>query len=460
MSKFYAARQLLAAGFKSFRFSGYGGDNGSGPGGFARWGGFSRPLPGTDYNFQREAGNLWENSVVLALIKWLTRNYPEAHQVVTRPGADGKPQVLLEHPLLDLLRKPNLWYDRSVLEAGLLLSYVVNGNAYAIRLRSALGKLVGLQYVPHFRLSPYWPKDGSEYITGYVYRVDGETYLFPRDDVLHIRNGLDPLNDRVGLSDLAAVLREVCTDNEAATFSFALLKNMGIPGVIITPKEMGLEPLTPEQRAEFKQRYRESTTGDYRGDAFVHNIPIDVHSPGFSPEQMVLDKTREIPVGRICAAIGIDPMVLGLPSPNKTYANYESAKAAAYDMCLMPLHRVFDMQMTDQLLPETLNTHPKDMLGRDYANVRGLQEDQNERHKRAREDYAKGLIMRSEGKRMINEPTTAADDVYITDLQISVAQIGREENAAEDSPQKTRRRLGALWAQRRRARREREGKAA
>ena len=51
---------------------------------------------------------------------------------------------------------------------------------------------------------------------------------------MHFRFGLDPENDRKGRSPLAGVLREVFTDDEAANYTASLLRNMGVPGIIVS----------------------------------------------------------------------------------------------------------------------------------------------------------------------------------------------------------------------------------
>ena len=411
-------RQSAARGAKMVPFAGQGG-GGMGGGSLANFFGWNNNLPGAEYDYRKNAGKLWENSVVLAVIKFLCRRWPEARMVVYSPSqaVDGKDKMLTTHPLLSLVENPSTDYDRSVHEAGMLLSYVANGNAYAFKLRSASGKVVGLQYIPHFRIAPYWPKDGSEFISGYVYNVNGQKYLLDKNDVVHLRDGVDPENERVGLSSLGAVLREICTDNEAATFSAAILRNMGVPGVVVSPKQVqgaGVA-MTPDRQQEFKRAWVEFTR-DNRGEPMIQGIPVDVTNPGFSPEQMVLDKTRAIPVSRICAAVGFDPMVLGYPSETKTYANYKEALEAAYEGCLIPMQRTFDMQTTRALSDDVLNAKPGDYLGRDYSNVRVLQEDMDKLFERVANVYQKGLIMRSVGLRMIGEVFTPADDVYYTDI--------------------------------------------
>lgn len=436
MSKRSFWRKAFSAGLRGgFRFPGTGG--GRGHGGLT-WTGFLKQLPGTRYDYRREAGDLWDNSVVLALIKWQCKVYPEARQVVMRPARDGKLKPVYSHPLLNLLKKPNSWYSKSVLEAGLLLSLAVDGNAYLLKLRSAIGKVVGLHYVPHFMMTPVWPNDGSEFISEYAYTVDGTTYFLPTSEVVHLRDGIDPRNPRKGLSALGAVLREICTDNEAATFAASLLRNMGIPGVVITPKQMvpGVPALTPSQIDEFLDKWDNKFRGDGRGQPFLNSLPLDVQKASFSPEEMSVDKTRNIAVGRICAAFNLDPMVIGMPSENKTYSNYEEARSAAYESNIIPLHCIIDEQLTEQLMPDMFNVGPNDILGRDYSQIRVLQEDLNKLHKRAQDGYKAGILKRKDARRMISEEfDETLDDVYLSDVTAQIAadqQEQQDQNDAQD----------------------------
>jgi hypothetical protein len=57
---------------------------------------------------------------------------------------------------------------------------------------------------------------------------------------------MDPNNMLRGFSPLAAVMREVYIDDQAANFTAAILKNLGIIGVIFSPKDGTI----PKEQAE------------------------------------------------------------------------------------------------------------------------------------------------------------------------------------------------------------------
>jgi HK97 family phage portal protein len=401
----------LRRGWKAFRFP-------AGPGG--AFSGSLGPLlsglfpllPGTRYDYRREAGALWLSSPVLAAIQWLCRTWSEAPSVIRRPGKAGALEPMRPHPLTDLLETPNQWYDASVLWMGTLLSWVVDGNAYWYVERSAAGKPVGLAYLPHYLVTPTWPNDGSAYRTGYSYRVDNATINLKLEEVVHFQNGLDPANIRRGLSPLAAEFRSVVTDNEAQSYAAALLKNMGVPGVVISPKSADMD-LPPDQARQLKELWRAAVTGDNRGLPVVPSFPVEIQSPGFSPEQLALDKLAAISIPRICAAIGVDPMVLGLPSDTKTYSNLQQAREGAYEQTLIPMHRTFDSQLTRQLRDRLPGFLPDDVLGRDYSAVRSLQDDLDKLYARITRAVGGPWLYPNEGRVQTgHEPIPGGDVLY------------------------------------------------
>jgi HK97 family phage portal protein len=401
----------IREGWKAFRFPGSSG--GGQPWGSATWfGGLFPILPSTRYDYRREAGALYLNGTVWSAIQWLCRTWHEAPSTVYRPAAGGEEEAIRPHPLTELLANPNRWYDASVLWMGTLLSFETDGNAYWYIETSGAGVPVELIYLPHYLIEPLWPKDGSAYRSGYAYRVDGKTTILKPEQVLHFQNGFDPANLRKGLSPLAAELRSICTDNEAQSYSAALLRNMGVPGVVITPKDPNVS-IPPAVAEQMKALFRERVQGDNRGEPLIPSMAVEITNPGFSPEQLALDKISRLPVPRICAALGIDPMVLGLPAENKTYANLDAAMEGTYERTLMPLQRLFDSQLNRQLLPRMPGARFGDRLGRDYSKVRALQEDADKLHARLTRAVGGPWMTPDEARAQLGlDPIPGGDTLY------------------------------------------------
>jgi HK97 family phage portal protein len=355
----------------------------SGYGGRAGWGLQRIGRPG-DFDYQREAGPLYQSSIPFMCLAWEKRNTIEAELVVQRRDKNGDWVNQRAHFLYKLLDKPNEFWDLHDLLDCVRFDYHLTGNAYLWKRRSGSGAVVELHWLPSWCTSPRWHENGLALIGCYEYMVDGVSWAIPVEDVIHFKGILpDPrTNGRTGLSTFSAVLREVCTDNEAAVFTASLLRNMGIPGVVVSPKGTEGNPgyLNDDQRLEFKRLWNDSFTGERRGEPFVQSIPVDITMPGFSPQQMAIDAIRKIPETRISGAFGIPLSVLqlatGLENSN-TNANKSDDRKQAIEACVVPTLLGLARVLTRGLVREVEN--PRDVrLWFDLSNMQCMKENENE----------------------------------------------------------------------------------
>lgn len=394
-------RAGLAIKSVAMRWSGYGGaPQGSYVGGSYNSGILRRGLPGARYDYEAEAGPLWLNSAVAICLGWVARNFPEPRLAVERLRS-GEWVDIPDHPILEGLETPNRGYDDDVLWAATALSLVVDGNGYWIKARARSGR-IEYWYVPHWMIRPVWPDTGEVFISGYIMTVDGRPVPLKTEDVIHFRTGIDPYNERVGLAPLKACLREVCSDNEAGTYTASILRNMGIPGVVLSPEDKG-DQIDGDDRKLLASDWKRKFTGEGRGEPLVMGVPIKVDTVGVTPEKMALDKIRRIPEARICAAIGLDPMVVGLSSgkEGRTYSNLQQANRQGYENCLMPLQKSMAKAIQRQS-PDLIGSRRKERLVWDYSGVSALREDQTELTKRVVLTYQGGLMQLNEGRNRLN----------------------------------------------------------
>jgi HK97 family phage portal protein len=374
-------------------------------------------LPSTHINYQQEAGDVSQNAIVAACLQWVARTFPEAPIRHMRRKGDEEQQID-DSPLIQLLAQPNEYYSGLMLWAATLWSLNIDGNAYWLKMRRQNGRTAELWYEPHSTCRPVWPQDGSVFISGYqVLRRGVWSDVIKRSDIIHFRAlGLDPMNPRKGLSPLAAALREIFTDNEAANFSASLLRNMGVPGVVVSPKGPDDTIDDPEG---LKQAMMAKFSGDRRGEPLIMQGPTELEVLSWSPEQMNLEKLRNIPEERITALLGVPAVVAGLGSglDHSTYSNVEQAKASAYENNLIPTQRLLEAQLNADLVPE-FGDPKREWVEFDNSEVRALSEDQSEIIKRLAMGYQSGFLKRAEAREKANMGLESGpeDDVYFTDL--------------------------------------------
>lgn len=433
----------VAAGAE-FRFSNYG----SGYGATDPWGGLWRMLSGSTFDYRREAGILWENSICMAGVKWVWRNFPRARLVVMRPtkelDANGAPEYeeVQGHPLTELWARPNPFYSRTTLMKGMLLSYMIDGNSHTFINRNRLGTPVELYYTPHFQISPRWqgtddhptfPGESTNYIDHWEYRVDGKFVEWKPNDVFHWRDGYDPQNPRRGLSALGSVLREIAGDNCASTLTAALLRNNNIPGLIVSPKAGS--SMTDVEREKLTAVYGTKFKGDRAGEALFSTAPLDMQRLGFSMKEMDLGPFRDINEERIMAQWGIPLPVVGMGSglaQTKVGATMKSMIELAWDQCLIPMQDEFGDELTFWAKAEfSAWMQDGEIVVFDRSKVSALQGDVNELHTRTRNDWQADLLTREEAKRKIGMKTDKTkDDVYYS--QVATAKPVSEPDPEDD----------------------------
>lgn len=411
---------------------------------FPQANGYSQPgglyrllLPQARFDYEREVGDVWRNSAVAVGLGFIADNFAEAELQVTRQKRGGKTEPNPNHPLLQLLENPNDDYDSSVLWTGVVLSLLGgNGNGYWLKARGAggYGRPKQLWYLPHFMVAPQW-SGNDQFITHYLYRVDGRDYRIEKRDIIHFRYGVDLYNLRSGRSRLQDVLREVFTDNEAATYEAALLRNFAVPGLMITPGDPTLSLSDPTAKG-IKEKFREEYSGEGRGTPLVFSDPLKAEKISFSPEELALDKLRKVPEARICAALGLPPQVIGLTSgeDTKTYANMDVAQRMAYHNCLIPLHKRIAKTLTKQLLPDLGNPLTESVCWC-YDDVQAMREDAEAVFKRYDLGVRGGWVRVSEAKEAAGLEWDETDEVYLRPAGVTAVKTADEEPEPVETPE-------------------------
>lgn len=391
-----------------------------------------------DRNYQ-SVGDGSSNSIVAACVQWICRTFPEAPAALWRVNDQGvRSRILLSDPrarMLRVLRFPTStvlltrgYYSGVQLWQATLASRIIDGNAYWIKIRdqspfrpggpsiAGKGAVTQLWYMPHWMMEPRWPEDGSVFISHYEQKVNDKLITYPVQDVVHFRYGLDPGNVRKGLSPLHSLLREVYTDEEAARFTATMLKNMGVPGLVIAPSAGGVFRGNDAELQAIKGRIKEETTGDRRGEPLVFNRPTDVHQFGYTMQEMKFDEIRHIPEERVTSALGLPAAVVGFGSGlrmTRVGATMSELRDQAWQSNLIPTQREMAEEIATQLSPDFGLDDDTIEFGFDNSRVKVLQGDQGLQAERWARLVAAGIAKRSEARAAFDLPSGPEDDIYI-----------------------------------------------
>jgi len=378
---------------------------------------------GSSINFSAAVGNPMNNSAVVAVVGWIARNFPDAPLMLARVFEDGRrvpigPAKTSPGRLLRLMEKPNRAWSGVLMWMATVADLYASGNGYWVKVRNDAGRVIEFWWMPEQMMEPRW--QGDDFITYYEQNVDGQLYAWRPEDVIHYRLGLDPNNPRKGLSPLRSLMREIYTDNEASAFTAALLKNLGVPGVIIAPANT-VGATIRGKASVIKEQFKDTFGGDNRGEPMVLTAPTDVKVLSFSPEQMEMRDLRKLPEERISAVVGVAAIVAGLGAglDRSTFSNFGEARKAAYQEAIIPLQRLVAADIEVQTLDDFPDLEETDdsMLdvAFDWRKASAMSEAINEVHKRALEASRTALITRAQFLRETDRPVAddGSDDVYV-----------------------------------------------
>lgn len=365
--------------------------------------------------------NGYNSSIVMACINWISRAFSEASPTVFKLNDQGDRQALPGHRFLKFLRTPNPYYNMSKLMGAGLISYYLDGNAYFFKERGdgGSGYTRALYYVPHYLIRP--KAEIGQFVTYYEYNVNGQTYRIPPERIVHIRHGLDPYNPISGRKILDPVLSEIYTDEEAASFVAALVRNTAIPGIIIMPDTDKVK-VDPADALSLKENFKRKFGGDNRGEPLITNFAAKVEQMGFSPEQLQFKEVRRLPEERVAAQFQIAPVVAGLGAglDKSTYSNYEQAEKHSYQSALIPAWSEFADEFTSQLLYEfTGGSTSEYVFEFDYSEVRALQESEDAKVNRMTRLWVQDGIMRSELREAVGfDFDPGRDEVFYSEVRV------------------------------------------
>src|SRR5262249_2362558 len=123
--------QRLDWAVKAFqmRFTGYGGSfsNAWGQAWGSGWNWLLGNFSNSKINYVAEAGKPTQASIVMAAVNWLGRVLPEAPLQVVEADADGKEKLVMGHPAVALLKRPNPYYSGASLWKTFALSWITTG---------------------------------------------------------------------------------------------------------------------------------------------------------------------------------------------------------------------------------------------------------------------------------------------------------------------------------------------
>jgi HK97 family phage portal protein len=376
------------------------------------------------------------SSAVTACMRALTFSFPEPPLNVYQLTKDGELPVDYTHPMQALIRNPNPDMGEAEFMQFCIAYAAPMGNVYLWKERSKNGKVLHLWPWSDKDIRPVAGHNSSEgIVSGYEFNCgDGTTFSISKNDIIHWKWMIDPLNPWRGMGALECAWRDIASDNESSQYAYTMFKSNGIPPFIITLADG--DELNDERverlLSEWKKRYGKKNRSGLPG--FLE-YGMQVQKLGWNMQEMDLSNLKNIPESRICAAFGVPATIAGLYVGLKRsdYGDGEARKSYA-ESTLVALWRTFASEVTNGLRPEfgsNLVCHF------DLDAVRALQENVNAKWERLGKAWNDSAITRAMFLRMVGLKYGPEDEVYKVSLVNTFEPAGKALTPTPSRPSGT-----------------------
>ena len=329
-------------------------------------------------------------------------------------------QIIEQHPLIDLLNRPNPLQSYSEFFNSLFGYVLLSGNAYILKLGAENGSPQELHQLRPDRIVI---KGGGKPIPErYEYIMNGrvhQTYEIDQEngfsDLKHIKLW-NPLDDYYGLSPMSAAAVEVDQFNMASKHNVNLLGNGARPSgaVIFKPQDDQGFPvnLTESQRQQLLTDLNNRFSGtNNAGRPLLLEGDFDWREMGLSPKDMDFLNLKHMSATDIAMCFGVPSQLVGVPDA-QTYANVAEARLALYEETIIPHLRKLASDLNEWLVPmfdERLR------LEFDIDAIPALSERRRKIYENVTSAVREGIMTRNEAREIIGlQPVDGADDLYIS----------------------------------------------
>ena len=259
----------------------------------------------------------------------------EIHKNTVTDGKSKK-EVLLNHPIIELLNTPNPFQNRKELLKLIVMNLDTSGSAFILATKDSTGFPIELNILPSIDMTIVEGK--NMFPLQYVYKkgtADQKEYPIDQatgySDVLCIKFA-NPLHPQQGLSPMSPGYGSVDIFNQGLKFNASLLKNGGRPS--------GLMSFNGELTDEQYSKVKESIQQNWQGTHNAGSIPIleggmTWQELGKSPKDMDWLQGMDAAAMYIASVFGV-PFPLVIPS-SATFNNVKDARIALYENTIIPL---------------------------------------------------------------------------------------------------------------------------
>jgi HK97 family phage portal protein len=362
--------------------------------------------------FAQDYLQIWKTQgAVRTTISFLGRNVAQLPLKVYRRKGDADREQLFDHPLADLLRKPNPWTTQYR-----FLDFIVHD--LSIYDRSYWVKSKGPNGISLLRQDPLYtyPKGELGFYPEY-FEVRGRrgTKQYPADEVFFLRGYAGGMADTGGVSPIES-LREVLEESFYAGQTRAQTMRNGarMSGYIKRPAGATWSDTAKTTfKADWQAQY--SGTGPQAGGTPILEDDMDFVPVSMTPKDLQYIEGRKLTREEVAQAYYIPPPMIGLLE-NATFSNIVEQHQMLYSDTLGPTLVMIQGEVGLQLVPDVA---PGDDVYAEFSLAEKLRGAFEVRQAAIQSAVGGPTMTTNEGRALDNLPPVEGGDELIRPLNVT-----------------------------------------
>lgn len=285
------------------------------------------------------------HSAVFACVSLIASDIAKLPIQITEKADGIWKGVLSEHD--GLLRKPNGYQNRVQFIEQWIGSKLLHGNAYALKRRDAVGRIVGLLLINPERVEPLIAEDGSVFYrlspNDRLSGITDEGVTVPAREIIHDRMNcfFHPL---IGISPLTACALAANQGMSIQKNSVSFFGNNSNPGGVLTAPGA----ISKETADRLKAHWETNYSGKNAGRVAVLGDGLKYEQMAVTPSDAQLIDQLKWTAESVCTAFHVPAYKIGA-GVVPTYGNAEVLNQIYYTDCLQSLIEALELSLDDGL---------------------------------------------------------------------------------------------------------------
>jgi len=367
-----------------------------------------------------------QQPAVRTVVSFLARNLAQLGLHTYKRMADNDRRRLTDHPVAQLLSRPNSRTTMYRLIFALVADRAIYDDAYWLKVAADDdGPPIALRRIPPWRMEARGP-DWTD-AEGYrLHGTSGYVDLSP-EQVVHFR-GYNPDDGRIGCSPIEA-LRQVLAEEYAATQWRSQMWSNGarVSGYLKRPSS------APEWSKQAKDRFRDSWQAQYTGDGpQAGGTPIleddmDFIPATINPRDAQYIESRKLTREEVAAEYHVAPPLVGILD-HATFSNIREQHKQLYQDTLGPWCADIEQELGLQLIPYL--PQPRRVYV-EFNIAEKLQGSFDEQAQQLQMAVGGPYMTRNEARGLSNLPRIEGGDELIVPLNVSTGDGGGDDETEQ-----------------------------